>query len=130
MKALKIIITLIFILSLGQVFGQSSKTLSAALPNYYKALNSNNSGMVESAIVNLIKLKMYAPDLDYQDTIKKMNELTENGQTDIIKYKAFIGQLYLENPERFNWISDQDMGERFVKIDTMFDRIEEQLSHK
>ena len=68
--------------------------------------------------------------MNYQDTIKKMNELTENGQTDIIKYKAFIGQLYLDNPERFNWISDQDMGEGFVKLDTMFDRIEEQLSQK
>jgi len=130
MKALKIIITLIFIMSFGQAFGQTSKTLNAALPNYYKALNSNNTGMVESAIENLIILKMVAPELDFQDAINKMNELTENGRTDVIKYKAFIGHLYLENPERFKWISDKDMGAGFVKLDTMFDRIEEQLSQK
>ena len=125
-----LIFTLIIFSAISISLGQSQKTCEAALPNYYNALNSDNTGMIESAIMNVVKLKMYSPDLDYSQVTSKLEELTENGQTDVIKYKSFIAVLYLEHPERFNWISDKKSPDSITTIDEMFARIETQIETK
>ena len=110
--------------------GQTPEQCKAALPNYYKALNSDNQGLIESAIVNVVKLKMYSPGLDYTKIQDKLNELMETGPTDVVKYKAFIAALYIEHPERFNWISASTDPSKVTTIDEMFARIENQIEEK
>jgi hypothetical protein len=125
MKTLSIItLTIILLVSFNSGIAQSQKIAERALPNYYKALTSDNHGMIESAIENLVKLKLYAPDLDFSDVVKKMDRLTEDGQTVQIKYKAFVANLYLENPEKFNWLSSENKDEQAKLFDTMFAQLE------
>lgn len=125
MKTLSIItLTIILLVSFNSGFAQSYNVAQRALPNYYKALNSDNHGMVESAIENLVKLKLYAPDLDYKKVAEKLDQLTEDGQTVQIKYKAFVANLYLESPEKFNWISSEDKDKQANMFDTMFAQLE------
>jgi hypothetical protein len=122
--------TLVIFLMINVSLSQSQKTCQAALPNYYKALNSENTGLIESAIVNIVKLKMYSPCMDYSRITDRLEELTESGPSDVIKYKSFIAILYLEHPERFNWISADETQEHITTIDEMFARIETQLAAK
>ena len=125
MKTLSIItLTIILLLSINSGIAQSNKVAKAALPNYYKAINSDNHGVIESAIENLVKLKLYAPDLDYSKVAEKLDQLTEDGQTIQIKYKAFVANLYLESPEKFNWLSSEDKDEQAKLFDTMFAQLE------
>jgi hypothetical protein len=125
MKTLSIItLTIILLLSINSGIAQSYKVAKASVPNYYKALNSDNHGMVESAIENLVKLKLFAPDLDYSKVAEKLDQLTEDGQTIQIKYKAFVANLYLESPEKFNWISSEDKDKQAKLFDTMFAQLE------
>ena len=125
MKTLTIItLTIILLLSINSGIAQSYKVAKAAVPNYYKALNSDNHGMIESAIENLVKLKLFAPDLDYSKVAEKLDQLTEDGQTIQIKYKAFVANLYLESPEKFNWISSEDKDKQAKLFDRMFAQLE------
>jgi hypothetical protein len=122
--------SLIIFLMINVTLGQSQKICEAAIPNYYNALNSDNNGMIESAIVNVVKLKMHSPCMNYSQIIEKLEELTESGPTDVIKYKSFIAVLYLEHPERFNWISNNKTQDGITTIDEMFARIELQIESK
>ena len=125
MKTLTIItLTIILLLSINSGIAQSYKVAKASVPNYYKALNSDNHGVVESAIENLVKLKLFAPDLDYSKVAEKLDQLTEDGQTIQIKYKAFVANLYLESPEKFNWLSSEDKDKQAKLFDTMFAQLE------
>ena len=128
MKTFTIIIfTLIFIIANIAAQAQSAKTLKAALPNYYNALNSNNDGAIESAIENLVKLKIHAPDLDYSKVAKRLDQLTAQGNTGEIKYKAFVAYLYLEDAERFNWISSENRDKKLKIVEELFVRLEKQI---
>ena len=125
MKTLSIItLTIILLVSFNSGFAQSYKVAKRSLPNYYKALNSDNQGLVESAIENLVKLKLYAPDLDYSKVAEKLDQLADDGQSIQIKYKAFVANLYIESPEKFNWLSSEDKNEQVKIFDTMFAQLE------
>ncbi len=116
---------LIFVLATAiiSVQAQSQKVLESAIPNYYNALKSSNEGTIESAIENLVKLKIFAPDLDYSQVAEQLEYLTEHGTTKDIKSKAFVAYLYLENPAKFNWISKEDKAKKVRMIDAMFTRL-------
>jgi len=122
-----IFFTLIFIIANISAQAQSAKTLKAALPNYSNALNSNNDGVIESAIENLVKLKIHAPDLDFSKVTKRLDQLTEQGNTREIKYKSFIAYLYLEDAERFNWIASEDRDKKLKIVEELFVRLEKQI---
>ena len=82
----------------------SEKAIERASANYYKALQSDNEGMIESAMTNIMIMKLYFPDKDYDQFIIKLSELTTEGTTKQVRYKAFIACNYLKHPERYNWI--------------------------
>ncbi len=121
------VITIVLIFAANNIWAQSAKTLESSLPNYYKALNSGNDGMIESAIENLVKLKIMAPDLDYSKAAEKLEQLTEDGETDQIQYKAFIASLYLQHPERFNWLSSEDTNKKLQMAEDMLAKLEQQI---
>ena len=100
----------------------------AALENYLVALNSDNTGLVESGIENLIKLKVAVPEMDFNRASEVMETLSKTGKTNSICYKAFIGHLYLNHPERFNWLNSDSQDASFGKLDEMFAKIDLQLS--
>jgi hypothetical protein len=131
MKTTQTIFIATLILTLFTIsIGQTPEQCKAALDNYYNALNSDNQGLLESAIERVVKLKMYSPGMDYAQIQEKLNELMDNGPTDVIKYKSFIAVLYIENPARFTWISATQDSSKITTIDEIFARIENQITDK
>lgn len=89
----------------------NEKSLQKGFINYFAALNRDNSGLIESAITNIMIMKLYFPDRNYDKVIEKLTELVTEGSTKLIRYKAFITCNYLKHPERFNWIKKGKLSE-------------------
>ena len=103
----KSIITLVlsFVLSIN-LFAQKETTINQekfpaqdkcekALSYYLISLDYENTGIVESAISNIMKVKCHYPGIDYSEMIDKLQMLTENGKTKDIRALAYICANYL-----------------------------------
>lgn len=102
----------------------AAQELAKASCQYFIALNHTNDGVVESAIINVMKLKLVYPGGDYSKCIRKLEELTESGSTRLLRQKAYIAANFLKNPERFNWIESG----LYDEISKFFDKYCERLA--
>jgi hypothetical protein len=75
-----------------------------AIKNYKKALESENPGMVESAVINIMKLKHQYPTYDYSALIEPLTTLENTDESESIKFMSYIVKNYLEHPERYSWL--------------------------
>ena len=97
------------ILLSGFAYGKSvEKSINNAPANYLLGLNHENQGVVESAITNVMLLKLYHPEMDLSAISEKLDDLTLNSQDKMIRLKAFIAANFIKYPERFNWIKKGD----------------------
>ncbi len=80
------------------------ESLQRGAINYYTALNRDNKGIIESAITNIMIMRLYFPERDYEKCILKLTELSTEGTSKQIRYKSFIACNYLKHPERYTWI--------------------------
>jgi hypothetical protein len=79
--------------------------IKVGIENYKKALESDNLGMIESAILNVMKLKFNYPDYDYSSLIEPLESLENNDRSKSIKFMSYIVKNYLEYPDRYTWIN-------------------------
>lgn len=66
-----------------------------AIKYYTHSLYYENTGIVESAIINIMKIKCHNTGIDYSNVIHKLQLLVENGKTNNIKAMAFLCKNYL-----------------------------------
>jgi len=78
--------------------------IELAIINYKKALESNNIGMIESAILNIMNLKYHYPDYDYSSLVESLKALETNDKSKSIRLTSFIVKNYLLHPDRYTWI--------------------------
>jgi hypothetical protein len=100
-------------------FAQTEKTVESAPANYVKALKSDNDGMVESAIFHSLKYKLYYPEENTAKLEKEIEKLVENGNSDAIRYKAFLAAEFMQNYTLMNRIKKadyKDAGEFFKML--------------
>jgi hypothetical protein len=103
MKKLMTITTALFVFCTAVATAQpSEKALKNASEKYLIALNHENSGVIESAIVQLMKLKIVRPKTNFDDCIARLEELHTSGPTQIIRIKAGIAHEFLTNPDKSN----------------------------
>jgi hypothetical protein len=101
--------------------------IEMAVKNYKNALESDNLGMIESATINIMKLKYRYPDYDYSSLIKPLESLQTNDKSKSIRFMSYIVKNYLIHPERYAWMEkaqiefDKDF---FVAIT---DKVDEQV---
>lgn len=108
---MKKMLTLIsaFVLTATFVYGMGEgKSLAMATESYMTGLNHENQGVVESAITNVMLLKLYHPEKDFTEILARLDELTVNNPDKMVRLKAFIASNYIKHPERFNWIKKGD----------------------
>ena len=79
-------------------------SLDRAHDNYLMALKQDNEGLVGSAIVKVMKLKYYYPEKDYSEIKTQLEKLESTGQTESIRFMAYIVGNYIKHPEHFAWI--------------------------
>ena len=102
---MKYILIFIFsiVISATTSFAQlSDKTADKAVKSYLISLNYSNPGIVESAIENIMVLKLYYPERDYSQIIQKLDELRLTNTQKNIRVKAFIAANYLKYPQQSN----------------------------
>ena len=65
-------------------FAQS--TLPKASENYFHALKSDNIGVVESAVFNIVQLKLHYPKQNTDQLLKALNELSQDADSESLRY--------------------------------------------
>jgi hypothetical protein len=69
--------------------------------NYLACLQSQNDGVVESAIAQVAHLKLYCPDNCFAGLQGSLNSLAVTGRTAAIRYKAYLAMLVFDQPALF-----------------------------
>jgi len=105
----------------------SDKALQRGSESYFIALNRDNQGMIESAISNIMIMKLYFPDRNYDRFISKLTELTTEGSTKQIRFKAFIACNYLIHPERYTWIKKDSFKDTIELFNLFSEKLAKQL---
>lgn len=103
----------------------SSQTcsLEKVMDSYCRSLDHANQGVVESAIIQVMIMKNVHPDLDYGRLKSSLHGLIRQGATRAIKLKSYLALSYLENPDWFHWIKENDFKEAYL----FFQRLDRQL---
>ena len=106
MKKHLLVLTSIFVLFAANILfaKEYTKNVTRAADNYLVALNHWNSGVVGSAIMNIMKLRTEYPELNYTKLAESLEKISLNSEDQVTRRKASIAALYLRHPERFTWI--------------------------
>lgn len=98
--------------------------------NYLISLNHPIHGVVESAIKNVIFLKITYPQYDYSEIVEKLNELTFKGATKTIRLKAMIANDYMQNFQNYEDIRNNDYKEGDAIFNLYFENVNNTISYK
>ena len=77
-----------------------------AIKNYKKALESDNLGMIESALINIMKLKYNYPDYDYTSLVQTLDSLETADKSRGVRFMSYILKNYLLHPDRYAWMEE------------------------
>lgn len=88
----------------AEVEAAEQQKIKMVIKNYQKALESDNQGMIESAILNIMSLKYHYPDYDYSSLIESLESLENNDESKSIRFMSYIVKDYLLYPDRYTWI--------------------------
>jgi hypothetical protein len=72
--------------------------IQKAIKNYEAALSSSNNGLVESALAHLTYIQINFPQTDLTKIRATIADLAESGSTPVIRYKAYLATIVLQNP--------------------------------
>ena len=92
-----------------QVEDSEQQKVEHAIKNYKVALESNNLGMIESAIINIMKLKYHYPEYNYSSLVPVLDSLESNDQSKSIRFMSYIVKNYLVHPERYAWLQKAEL---------------------
>jgi len=82
--------------------------LERGLANFLRALQHHNEGVVESAMINLLKMKYHYPGLDYGKVITLLQDLESSGRSQSIRFMAFITGRCLEDANTLSLLQEGD----------------------
>lgn len=80
--------------------------LERGLANYQRALQHPNEGVVESAMINLLKMKYHYPDLDYGKVITLIHNLESDGRNQSIRFLAYFTGRCLEDKSNLSMLQE------------------------
>jgi len=69
--------------------------------NYLACLQSQNDGVVESAIAQVAHAKLYCPDECFAHLKEALSRMAVTGRTPAIRYKAYLAMLVFDHPAIF-----------------------------
>ena len=106
MKNITRILVAVTLLSLAVSAGEKNREykkeyLQRAEQNSLVTLDGDMNSLVESAIYNMILFKSNVPNWKFGEILDKLNELSIDGKTASIRYKAQLASLYINYPELF-----------------------------
>lgn len=96
-----------------------SSFIEKAKYRYSQCLQIPNTGVQESAMMHIVKMKLNYPNEDYSEIASAVNDLVLKGSDERIRSTAFLTSICLHNPncltgvEFYNAIDDS---ERFYNL--------------
>jgi hypothetical protein len=79
----------------------ATANLTQAKKVFKWSLESDNDGVVESALGHIAHMRIMLPQEVMTDVEEAVTELAANGRTPVIRYKAYLVSLVFDNPTRF-----------------------------
>ena len=101
------IATLLVIFSIT-VAAQTPESLTRGVKSYTKSLKSDNVGIVESAVFHIAKLKLLFPEEATGAALAELENLSESGASESIRFKAYLATQVLEFPENFSTLEKKN----------------------
>lgn len=99
--------------------GEKMSSIEKAKASYLMALErTENAPIVESAIFHVVKLKQQFPTENFDVINDKLKALSLEGETETIRFKAYVAQVFMSNDSLLNQIAKQDYkdGEAFFAM--------------
>ena len=78
--------------------GWTKAKVEKAQAGLLQGLQSNCAGVVESAIFQIVKIKIDLRESDLAGFQKQISRLIVEGETPEVRYKAYIAHFFLDNP--------------------------------
>lgn len=85
------------------IFSTTTFAEELDLKNVIKAYNANldspSSGVIESSLMYIAKMKFEYPEANYKSTISKINSILSKNPELTLHYKLYLTKLLLSKPE-------------------------------
>lgn len=120
-----LIIVTMYVITADAFAQRTEKTINKALKHYEENLTNDNEGVVKSSIQNIMRLKVAYPEIDYSDVRKKLEDLSFESESKIVRYMAYVAVDIIKYPEQFQYdssISYDELDEFFHNYQFMFDK--------
>ncbi len=97
---------------------QTAASIENAFNNLEIVLKNGNCGSVESAIFHSVKLKLFHPDKDTEKLESEIHRLIEDGETETIRYIAYLAYQFLRTPGLLAKVEKKDYknGDEFFQL--------------
>jgi hypothetical protein len=93
--------------------------LDNAKKNYLMGIRSTNQGLVESAMMQVAKIKIAYRASDFAEVKNVIDSLSVNATNPSIRYKAYLASNVCDNPTWFphkDYAGHQDVNEFFESV--------------
>ena len=114
MKTVVLVISITIILVTAPLYAKDSSEkyalnegqISFAKKNILMGLRSDNSGLIESCLILVSKIKMYYHETDVAEILTVIDSLAFTSPSGVLRYKAFIASNICTQPEWFDIDND------------------------
>ena len=79
----------------------ATANLAQAKKNFLWTLQSDNDGVVESALAHVAQMRILVPNEDMRDIEVALAQLSNNGRTPVIRYKGYLATQVFASPALF-----------------------------
>ena len=109
MDTMKVIIMVVTIAGgmVGMSWAGEKTCCDRAGERYLQALNSENGGVRDSALLQLMKMKMVYPDYDYTRIIRKIEKMSQHDKKIYIRTHAYLARIFMQNPDMIGKVTPQ-----------------------
>ena len=112
MKAMvKFLVVITVLVAVSVSFAKAPLTqpdLNLAKKSYLNALDSDNAGVRNSAMFQIIKLKATYPDENVKAYVNKVKKISENDPFYSMRSHAHLTMMFLENSELAKLVNPED----------------------
>ena len=75
---------------------------------YVRCFAAENDGVVESAIAQVVRMRLARPDAPMKDIRAALAQLSQAARTPAIRYKAYLAELAFDCPAMFVDVRDEN----------------------
>ncbi len=104
--------------------GTDKKKVEQTVNNFIVAMNCENTGVVESAILISMELKSRYPEFNFEKVEDKLSSLAIDGDTPLIRYRAQLARLFYSNYSLFSDMKFEDKEYPEKTFRAIIDRLE------